>query len=68
MNQNQSLTVMDAGRMTSLEIATITGKQHKNVMQSIRNMEAAWEKLNGLKFQLVDDPDSQGELSHCYSL
>ena len=68
MNQNQSLTVMDAGRMTSLEIATITGKQHKNVMQSIRNMEAAWEKLNGLKFQLVDYTDSKGELRPCYSL
>ena len=68
MKQNQSLTVMDAGRMTSLEIATITGKQHKNVMQSIRNMEAAWEKLNGLKFQLVDYTDSKGELRPCYSL
>ena len=68
MNQNQSLTVMDAGRMTSLEIATITGKQHKNVMQSIRNMEAAWEKLNGPKFQLVDYTDSKGELRPCYSL
>ena len=68
MNQNQSLTVMDAGRMTSLEIATITGKQHKNVMQSIRNMETAWEKINGLKFQLVDYTDSKGELRPCYSL
>ena len=68
MKQNQSLTVMDAGRMTSLEIATITGKQHKNVMQSIRNMETAWEKINGLKFQLVDYTDSKGELRPCYSL
>ena len=31
-------------RMTSLEIAELTGKQHKNVMQAIRNMEPAWEK------------------------
>ena len=33
--------------MTSLEIAELTGKQHKNVMQAIRNMEPAWEKVNG---------------------
>ena len=68
MKQNQSLLAMDAQRMTSLEIATVTGKQHKNVMQAIRNMEPAWEKYNGLKFQLVDYKDSKGELRPCYSL
>lgn len=41
-------------RMTSLEIAVLTGKQHKNVMQAIRNMEPAWEKVTGLKFQLCE--------------
>ena len=40
--------------MTSLEIAELTGKQHKNVMQVIRNMEPAWEKVTGLKFQLCE--------------
>jgi phage regulator Rha-like protein len=39
--------------MTSLEIAGITGKQHKNVMETIRKMEPAWEKVHGLKFQLM---------------
>ena len=39
--------------MTSIEIAELTGKQHKNVMQAIRNMEIAWEKVNGSKFGLV---------------
>ena len=39
--------------MTSLEIAELTGKQHKNLMQTIRNMEPAWEKVHGLKFQLM---------------
>ena len=38
--------------ITSIEIAELTGKQHKNVMQSIRNMEPAWEAERGLKFQL----------------
>ena len=55
-------------RMTSLEIAELTGKQHKNVMQAIRNMEPAWVKVNGLKFQLVDYRDQKGELRPCYSL
>ena len=32
----------------------LTGKQHKNVMQAIRNMEPAWEKVTGLKFQLCE--------------
>ena len=54
--------------MTSLEIAQVTGKQHKNVMQAIRNMEPAWEKVNGLKFQLVNYRDQKGELRPCYSL
>ena len=54
--------------MTSIEIAEVTGKQHKNVMQAIRNMEPAWEKVNGLKFQLVEYRDKKGELRPCYSL
>ena len=58
----------DTQRMTSLEIAELTGKQHKNVMQAIRNMEPAWEKVNGLKFQLVEYRDQKGELRPCYQL
>ena len=54
--------------MTSLEIAELTGKQHKNIMQAIRNMEPAWEKVNGLKFQLVEYRDQKGELRPCYQL
>ena len=38
--------------MTSLEIAELTGKQHKNLMRDIRNMEPAWEKVQGSKFGL----------------
>ena len=53
--------------MTSLEIAELTAKQHKNVMQA-RNMEPAWEKVNGLKFQLVEYQDKKGESRPCYQL
>ena len=48
--------------MTSLEIAELTGKQHKHVMEAIRKMEPAWVKVNGLKFQLVEYRDAKGEL------
>ena len=68
MKQNQTLTVMDAQRMTSLEIAQVTGKMHKDVMKAIRNMEPAWLKVNGRNFALVDYTDSKGEQRPCYSL
>lgn len=55
-------------RITSLEIATMTNKLHKNVMQSIRKMEAAWVKVNGLGFKLVNYQDQKGETRPCYSL
>ena len=58
--------------MTSLEIAELTGKQHKNIMQAIRNMEPAWEKVQGLKFQLssrtYDLPNGGTKEVPCYVL
>ena len=54
--------------MTSLEIAAVTGKLHKHVMEAIRKMEPAWLKVNGSNFRLVDYKDSKGELRPCYSL
>lgn len=55
-------------RMTSLEIAQLSGKQHKDVLKAIRNMESAWEKVNGRNFALVDYKDLKGELRPCYLL
>ena len=55
-------------RMTSLEIAQLTGKQHKNLMRDIRNMEPAWEKTAGLKFELGSYEDANGQMRPCYSL
>lgn len=52
-------------RMTSLDVADFTGLQHKNVLRSIRNMEPAWEKVNGLKFQLVEYTYKKGEQRPC---
>ena len=38
---------MTEQRITSLDIAEVTGKEHKNVLQAIRNMEPAWRKCMG---------------------
>ena len=68
MKNNQVLLATGAQHMTSLEIAEVTGKMHKDVMKAIRNMEPAWLKVNGRNFALVDYTDSKGELRPCYSL
>ena len=47
------LTMIDDERMTSLQIAEATGKAHKDVMRSIRNMEPAWVKVQGRSFALL---------------
>lgn len=65
---NEISTIVDGDRMTSLQIAEITARLHKNVMRAIRNMEPAWEKINGRKFELVDYKDEKGETRPCYSL
>ncbi len=55
-------------RMTSLEIAEVTGKRHKNVMRDIRAMEPAWEKITGLKFELSEYKDPTGRRLPYFSL
>ena len=58
--------------MTSLEIAELTGKQHKNLMRDIRKMEIAWEKICGLKFELTSrtivQPNGGTREVPCYQL
>lgn len=55
-------------KMTSLQIAEITGKNHFDIMRAIRKMEPAWEKVNQSKFALVEYKDQKGELRPCYEL
>ena len=59
-------------RMTSIEIAEVTGKQHKDVMKAIRKMEPAWEKTCGRNFALTSrsivQPNGGTREIPCYSL
>ena len=68
MNTKLTLVATQEQSMTSLEIAELTGKMHKHVMEAIRKMEPAWEKVNGPKFRLVEYRDSKGEFRPCYQL
>jgi len=59
-------------RMTSLEIAEITGKPHNDLMKAIRKMEPAWEKVQAGKFSLLqktyDLPNGGKKMMPYYSL
>lgn len=65
---NEISTIVDGDRMTSLQIADITGKPHSDVMKAIRKMEPAWSKINEGNFSLVEYKDKKGETRPCFSL
>ena len=52
MNELQTIVEDANDRMTSLQIAEITGKNHFDVMRAIRKMEPAWENIAECKFAL----------------
>jgi len=60
--------LQNSSTMSSREIAQLTGKNHKDVMRAIRNMQPAWLKVNGRNFTLVNMPDSKGEKRPVYQL
>ena len=59
---------MNAGRMTSLEIAQVTGKPHNDVLKAIRKMEQAWNQVTQGNFSLSTYQDATGRTLPCYSL
>lgn len=61
-NQNE------AQHMTSLEIAQLSGKNHKDVLKAIRNMEPSWVQIAGRKFALGSYEDINGQSRPCYFL
>lgn len=55
-------------RITSLEIAELANKRHKDVMRSIRNMEKSWLKVAGRNFAPGSYLDENGQARPCYYL
>lgn len=64
----QTSYVHDTDTMSSIEIAQISGRTHKDVMRSIRSMEPAWVKVSGRNFALTSYKDEQGKERPCYHL
>lgn len=54
--------------MSSLEIAELAGRNHKDVMRSIRDMEPAWVKEGGRNFALTSYVDQWNRQQPCYEL
>ena len=50
---NELTLPQDEQRISSLEIAKLAGKQHKDVLKAIRNMEPAWVEIQGRNFSLL---------------
>lgn len=67
-----NLILSNKKTMSSLEIAELAGRNHKDVLESIRKMEPAWEKLCGRKFPLtsknVEMPNGGFRETPCYEL
>ena len=64
MNELQN----NKGKMTSLQIAEITGKPHNDLMKSIRLMEDSWEKIGQGKFSQSSYINSQNREMPMYEL
>ena len=60
--------IHETDKMSSLEIADLTGKPHSDLLKAIRTMESAWEKISGGKFSLAEYTDAQGKSRPCYEL
>jgi phage antirepressor YoqD-like protein len=61
-------TGIQVSKMTSLQIAEITGKRHSDVLEAIRNMEPAWVKVTQRKFPLSEYTDTTGRKLPMYEL
>lgn len=54
MSDNNIKKMTTQQTITSMEIAEITGRLHKNILAAIRNMEPAWVNVTGLNFKLCE--------------
>lgn len=57
----------DQVKTSSLKVAELFGKQHKNVLQKLESLDCSSE-FNGLNFQLVEYLDNKGESRPMYEM
>ena len=62
------MELIKTNTMSSLELAQVTGKNHKELLRSMRGMETAWEKTTGRKFALSTYKDDSGKSNVMYTL
>lgn len=60
--------LLNTEKMTSIEISEISGRNHKDLMRSIRTMEISWEKVTGRKFSMGKYKDPSGRELPMYEL
>ena len=60
-DQLMSVTTQTEQTITSLEVAELTGKEHKNVLADIRNVISQLEDGPELNFQLGSYKDAQNQ-------
>lgn len=58
----------NAETMTSLQIAEVTGKEHKSVLRDIRNLLKTIEEVGGYSFVPTEYNDIQGRIQPSYML
>ena len=68
MKENGIQLATEVERMTSLEIADVTGKPHNDVLKAIRKMEDGWKEVAQGNFSLSSYKDPTGRILPCYSL
>ena len=68
MKENGIRLATEVERMTSLEIADVTGKPHNDVLKAIRKMEDGWKEVAQGNFSLSSYKDPTGRILPCYSL
>ena len=54
--------------ITSLELAQFSNKEHKHLLEAIRNMEQTWVELGQPKFGLTSYIDKSNRKSIMYNL
>ena len=65
---DQLMSVQTEQTITSLEVAELTGKEHKNIIRDIRNIIAQMDEINQRNFEPISYTDSRNREQACYRL